>query len=86
VRADVKQVRAIAVVDAASWDPAALRRELNDRDIGPILEESEPGQHPVGKTSPTAAPHRKAIGSNENTHCEERHTRMPLGLPTDDQK
>jgi hypothetical protein len=39
VNADVKQVRAIAPVAAAGWDPAALRREQpNDQNIGPILE------------------------------------------------
>jgi hypothetical protein len=37
--ADVKQVRAIAAVAAA-----ALRKELNYQDIGPILEEVETGK------------------------------------------
>jgi hypothetical protein len=43
----VKQIRAIAVVAGAGWDPVALRTEqLNDPDIGPILQEIETGQRP----------------------------------------
>jgi hypothetical protein len=50
VRADVKQVRAIAAIAAAGWDPVALRTEqLNDLDIGPILQEVETGQRPQWK-------------------------------------
>jgi hypothetical protein len=46
-RADVKQVRAIAAVAAAGWDPMAQRTEqLNDPDIGSILQEVEKGQRP----------------------------------------
>jgi ribosome biogenesis SPOUT family RNA methylase Rps3 len=42
VRAEVKQVRAIAAAAAARWDPAALGTEQpNDQDIGPILEDVE---------------------------------------------
>jgi hypothetical protein len=44
-RVDVKQVRSIAAVAAASWDPSALGMEqLNDPDIGSILQEVETGQ------------------------------------------
>jgi hypothetical protein len=43
-RADVKEVEAIAARPAAGWNPVALRTEqLNDPDIGPILQERETG-------------------------------------------
>jgi hypothetical protein len=46
-RADIKEIRAIAVVARAGCDPVALRTEqLNDPDIGPILQEIETGQRP----------------------------------------
>jgi hypothetical protein len=49
-RADVKQVRAIAAVAAAGWDPAALRKEqLTDPDIGPVIHGVETGQRPEWK-------------------------------------
>jgi hypothetical protein len=49
-RAHVKQVRTIAAVAAARWDPAVLRTEqLNNPEIGPILQEVETGQRPVWK-------------------------------------
>jgi hypothetical protein len=39
-----------AAIAAADWDPAALRTEqLNDQDIGPILEEAQTGQLPEGE-------------------------------------
>jgi hypothetical protein len=42
---NVKQIRAIAAVATAGWDPATLRTEqLNDQDTGPILEEVNIGQ------------------------------------------
>jgi hypothetical protein len=45
-RAEIKQIRAITTVAAAGWDPTALRTEqLDDPDIGPILQELETGQH-----------------------------------------
>jgi hypothetical protein len=45
VRADIKQERVIAAVAAPCWDPATLRTEqLNDPDIGPILQEVETEQ------------------------------------------
>jgi hypothetical protein len=48
--ADVKHVRGIAAVATAGWDPAALRtEELNDPDIGPILQGGETGQQPGWK-------------------------------------
>jgi hypothetical protein len=50
VRAGVKQVWAIAAVAAAWWDPVALRTEqLNDPDIGHILQEVETGKWPQWK-------------------------------------
>jgi hypothetical protein len=48
--ADVKQVRAIAAVAAASWDSVALRSEqLQDPDVGPLLQEAETGKRPQWK-------------------------------------
>jgi hypothetical protein len=48
--AEVKQIRAIAAVAADGWDPAALRTEqLNDPDIGPLLQEVETEQGPQWK-------------------------------------
>jgi hypothetical protein len=41
--ADVKKVRAIAAVAADGWDPAVLREQLSDRDVGPILQEIDAG-------------------------------------------
>jgi hypothetical protein len=43
--ADVKHVQTIAAVTAAGWDSATLRTELNNQDIGPILEEVKTRQH-----------------------------------------
>jgi hypothetical protein len=41
----VKQIRAITVVAGAGWAPVALRTEqINDPDIGSILQEVEAGQ------------------------------------------
>jgi hypothetical protein len=49
-RADIKQVRAIVPVAAPCRGPATLRTEqLNDPDIGPILQEVETGQRPEWK-------------------------------------
>jgi hypothetical protein len=59
-RADVEQVHAIAVVAAAGQDSAALRRELNDQDIGPILEEEETGQCPEWKVIADRSPMYKS--------------------------
>jgi hypothetical protein len=43
--ADFKQLQAIVAVAAAGYDPGALRMEqLNDQDVGPILEEVETEQ------------------------------------------
>jgi hypothetical protein len=56
-RANVKQVRALTAVAATDWDSAALRREqLNDKDIGPILEEVETGQLPEWKDIADCSP------------------------------
>jgi hypothetical protein len=45
VWANIKQVRVIAAVAAAGWDPVVLRMEqLNGLDIGPILQEVQTGQ------------------------------------------
>jgi hypothetical protein len=63
----VKQIRAIAVVAAAGWDPVALRTDqLNDPDIGPILQEVETRQRPEWKPSQTAVPRTKATGLSGN--------------------
>jgi hypothetical protein len=49
-QADVKQVGAVAAAAVASWDPATPKPDqLNDQDIGPILEEVETGQCPEWK-------------------------------------
>jgi hypothetical protein len=49
-RAYVNQVRSIAAVAAAGCDPVALwTDQLNDPDIGPILQEVETGQRPQWK-------------------------------------
>jgi hypothetical protein len=49
------------VVAAAGWDPAALRREqLNDQDIGSILEEVETGQCPAWKDIAGCSPTHKS--------------------------
>jgi hypothetical protein len=42
-------MHAIAAVAASGWDPAALGTELDNQDIGPILEEVETGQCPEWK-------------------------------------
>jgi hypothetical protein len=57
-RADIKHIPAIAAVAAPGWDPATLRMEqLNDPDIGPILQEVETRQWPewkdIAECSPT---------------------------------
>jgi hypothetical protein len=40
---------AIAVAAAAGWDPTALRRkQLNDPEMGPMLEEVESGRRQKG--------------------------------------
>jgi hypothetical protein len=62
-REDIKQVRVIAAVVAAGWDPATLRAEqLDDPDIGPILQEVETGQRPEWKDIVNAALRTKATG------------------------
>jgi hypothetical protein len=48
----------MAALPAVSWDPVTLRTEqLNDPDIGPILQEGETGQRPewedIADRSPT---------------------------------
>jgi hypothetical protein len=55
-------------------DPAALRTELNDQDIGPILKERESRWHPdwidIAHRSPMY-----------NSYCyKEWHTTAPLGI------
>jgi hypothetical protein len=59
----VKQIRAIAVVAGAGWDPVALRTDqLNDPDIGPNLQEIKIGQRPEWKNIETAVPCTRATG------------------------
>jgi hypothetical protein len=60
-RAEIKQIRAITTVAAAGWDPAALRTEqLDDPDIGPILQELETGQRPEWKDIADCSPTYKS--------------------------
>jgi hypothetical protein len=59
-RADVKQVRAIMAVAASGWDSAALRSELNDQDIGLVLQEVETGQCPEWKDMADRSPTYKS--------------------------
>jgi hypothetical protein len=80
VLTDVRQVQAIAAVATASWDLADLRKEqLNDRDIGPILEEVETRQHPEfhHRLQPYV---QNLLGPMEIPCCEEQHTRVSLGI------
>jgi hypothetical protein len=60
-RAYVKKIRATAVVAGAGWDPVALRTEqLNDANIGPILQDVETGQRPEWKDSADRSPTYKS--------------------------
>jgi hypothetical protein len=57
----IKHIRAIAAVAAPGWDPATLRMEqLNDPDIGPILQEVETGQRPEWKDITDCSPTYKS--------------------------
>jgi hypothetical protein len=72
-RADVKQVRAIAALPAVGWDAVSLRTEnLNDPDIGPILQEVETGERSewkdIADRSPTYKIHRAQWNSPAVTH------------------
>jgi hypothetical protein len=59
--ADIKQVQAIPTVEAAGWDPAALKTEqLNDQNTGHILEEVETGQCPEWKCIANRSPTQKS--------------------------
>jgi hypothetical protein len=72
-KAEAKQVRAIAAVAADGWDPIALRREqLDDTDIGPILQDVETGQR-------RPQPHvQKLLGPVEIPCSKGWRTGMPL--------
>jgi hypothetical protein len=60
-RADIKHIRAIAAVAAPGWDPATLRTEqLNDPDIGPILQEVGTGHRPEWKDIADRSPTYKS--------------------------
>jgi hypothetical protein len=60
-KAEEKQVRAIAAVAADGWDPVALRREqLDDTDVGLILQEAETGQRPEWKDIADRSPTYKS--------------------------
>jgi hypothetical protein len=64
-RTNIKQVRAIAAVSAAGWDPIALKtKQLNDQDTGPTIEEVETGQRLASKDIPNEVPHTKATWHN----------------------
>jgi hypothetical protein len=75
--ADVKQVCAIAALAASDWDPMALRTELNDQGIGPILEEVETRMERHHQPQPHI---QKLLGPIEISHCEEWLTRAPLRI------
>jgi hypothetical protein len=67
-RADVKQVQAIAALPAVSWDPVTLRTEqLNDPDIGPILQEVETGEQPEWKDIADRSPKYKSSWAQWNS-------------------
>jgi hypothetical protein len=60
-------VRAFAAVATDSYDPAALRiGQLDEQDMGPVLENMEARHVRNGKTLLTAAPSTRAIGPNES--------------------
>jgi hypothetical protein len=63
--AEVKLVRAIATMAIDGWDPVPLRREqLDDPDVGPILQEVETGHR-------QPQPHiQKLLGPMEIPHGE----------------
>jgi hypothetical protein len=47
---DIKKVRALSALPAGNWDPLVLRTEqLNDTDIGPIVQKVETGRRPEMK-------------------------------------
>jgi hypothetical protein len=64
--AEVKLVRTIAAVAIDGWDPVPLRRDqLDDPDVGPILQEVETGHH-------QPQPHiQKLLGPMEIPHGKE---------------
>jgi hypothetical protein len=58
---DVKQIRAIAAIATGGWDSATLRTEqLNDPDIGPILQDVETGRRPEWKDITDRSPTYKS--------------------------
>jgi hypothetical protein len=61
LRADIKQVGDISALPAADWDPLVLRTEqLNDTDIGPILQEVETGRRTERKNIADRNPKNKS--------------------------
>jgi hypothetical protein len=57
----IKQIRNIAALAAAGWDPAYLSRELiSDQDMGPILEEEVTDQRPEWKDIANRSPKYKS--------------------------
>jgi hypothetical protein len=61
LRADIKHVGAISALPAAEWDPLVLRTEqVNDTDIGPILQEVETGRRPEWKDIADRSPPYKS--------------------------
>jgi hypothetical protein len=58
---NVKQLRHISTVEAAGWDPAALRTEKQkDQDIWPFLGEVETGQRPEWRDIADRSPRYKS--------------------------
>lgn len=63
---DIKQVWAIVAAATAGWDATAMRRaQLNDQDIGPILQDVVISTQ-NRKILTTATPHTKPTGPNGN--------------------
>jgi hypothetical protein len=87
IRADIKQVRAIEAVAAASWGPAALRTEqLKDQDMWPILEEVETGERPEWKDTTDRSPTYKGCRPRSKSLVVrnsrlEGHRESPNGRP-----
>jgi hypothetical protein len=87
VRVEVGQVQATAA--AAGWDPTALRtQQLNNQDIGPILEEAETGQRPEWKNIADLSPTYKIYWAQwkslavrngiQERHCESASGRSKI--------
>jgi hypothetical protein len=52
--------RCQAIAAVASWDPVALSTEVNDQDLGPIMEEAEAAHYPELKDITNCSPMYKS--------------------------